>query len=143
MGAAEELLLKMVSGRGLLDARALWASLVGPYRLAMAQTCAVTLSQAAPTEIYKSMGSADGYVFVGVSLPADTAAISIPTLFSKSSEIGNNSSIPVSLSPAMIGGTFFPVGFSQLLMPAEQLYAQLTPAAPAPTQRVVVASVVF
>ncbi len=143
MGAAEEVLLKMVSGRGLLDARALWASQVGPLRLAMAQSRSVTLTQEGPTEIYKSMGTADAYVFVGVSLPADDPAITVPTIFSQSDSLGTNSSVPIALAPAMIGGTFFPVGFSQLLMPGEQLFAQLTPAAPVTTQRIVVSAVVF
>jgi hypothetical protein len=111
----------------------------------MAQTQAVTIRQNQAVEVFKSMGSADAYVFVGVSLPADDAAGvgGIPTIFSRESELGRNAAVPVTLVPVMVGGSFSPIGFTQLLQPAEQLYAQLTPAAPVTEQQILVASVVF
>lgn len=146
MGAAEEILLKLLSGRGLLDARALWATLVGPNRLAMAQAKSLTLHVDRSTELFKSMGAADAYVFIGVSLPAGDpgGAGGIPVLMGRDSELGVNTSIPSLISTIMIGGTFFPVGFTQLVMPGEQLYAKLAPpVAPGTTQQIVVSAVVF
>jgi hypothetical protein len=142
-----QMIQQLLSGQGLLEARVLWASLVGPHRLAMAQGRSVTLQQGETTEIYKNLGAADAVAFVGVSLPSDGNApgASVQTLFSGQDNLGVNTSIPVSLSQVMIGGTFFPIGFTQILTPDEQLFAQLNDTALGAnaTQRVVVKVVIF
>jgi hypothetical protein len=136
--------LQLDAGDGLLSARALWAALVGPHRLAMAQAKSTTLSQQQPVEITKILGAADAYVFVGVALPASVApGTAIPVIFSRESEPGENTGAPAVLIPSMVGGTFFQNGFGQLLQPGEQLYAKLATTSPVATQRVVVAKVMF
>lgn len=135
--------IQLDAGSGLLSARALWAALVGPHRLAMAQGTSVQLSQQNIAEVAKNMGSADAFVFVGVALPANTAiGTVIPAIFSRESEPGENTGMPTILTPAMPGMNIFN-GFSQLLQPGEQLYAKLATTSPVTVQRVVVSKVMF
>lgn len=132
------------SGKGLLDARALWAAVVGPHRLAMAQGKSVELGQEDPEQIAQNIGAADALKFVGVALPFDATAVPLATIFSREAQLGKNASAPYNLNGQMGGGGFGPTGFMQLLLPGEQLYALIAPVGGAPTsQRVVVAEVVF
>lgn len=135
-------ILQLLSGKGLLEARAIWAALVGPHRLALARSKAVTLSTTQAVEIYKNLAAADAVVFVGVSLPAGAAG-PIPVFFNASGEGGRNTGTPAALVSQMIGGTFINEGFTQILLPGDQLFGQLDPSAPAATQQVVVSAVVF
>ena len=136
--------LETFSGEGLADARALWAAIVGPHRLAIARSKSIELRQDAPAEIYKNIGAADGYIFVGVALPITAATNPLNVLFGDNGDmLGTNSNAPYVLNSQMGGGGFGPSGFMQLLLPGEQLYAQIvdTGIAAGTTQRVVVAAV--
>lgn len=142
-GAVPPFEIALAPGKGLLDARALWASVVGPHRLAMAKGSSVPLTNSRPEEIARNMGSAGALMFVGVSLPGATpapAAVSI--LFSKQEALGANASAPFNVNGQMGGGGFGPTGFMQLLLPGEQLFAQVAPGGPA-ALAVVVAQVQF
>ncbi len=136
--------LETFSGEGLASLRALWASIVGPHRLAIARSKSVQLRQDAPAEIYKNMGAADGYVMVGVALPVNAPTNPLSVVFGDNGDmLGINASAPYILTSQMGGGGFGPSGFMQLLLPGEQLYAQIvdTGIAAGTTQRVVVAAV--
>jgi hypothetical protein len=136
--------LRLDAGEGLLSARALWAALVGPHRLAMAQAKSVELFQQRTIEITKILGAADAYVFVGVALPASMPiGTAIPALFSRDSETGENTGMPTILTPTMPGMNVFTNGFAQLLQPGEQLYGKLAMTSPVASQRVVVAKAMF
>lgn len=135
--------IELASGKGLLSARALWASIVGPHRLAVAKGSSVTLSNSQAAVIAKNLGAADVYMFVGVALPgANPAPAALSVLFSREEALGINASAPFNINGQMGGGGFGPSGFIQMLMPDEQLFAQIAPGGPA-TQRVVVAQVQF
>lgn len=131
-------LITLNSGEGLLDERALRASSVGPYRLAMAQRASVMLQRDNTVEIYKNIGAADAYVFVGVGLPWNAAVSPLEVIFARDDQMGPNSGIPARLGGA-VNQTF---GFMQLLMPGEQLFAQITDPN-VEQQSVVVAAAVF
>ena len=135
---------KSDQGRGLLDARALWAAQVGPQRLAMARTASVVVTAADSVKITKNLGASDAYVFVGVSLPATSPAPFISMWLSREEALGDNSSAPFLITTQMgaHGGVGVIGGFTQLLQPGEDLYAQLVTGGPV-RQRVVVAAVVF
>lgn len=135
--------LETFSGRGLADARALWAAIVGPHRLAIARSKSIELRQDAGGEIYKNIGAADGYVLVGVALPISAPTNPLNVIFGDSDQLGINASAPFVLNSQMGGGGFGPTGFMQLLLPGEQLYAQIvdTSITSGATQRVVVAAV--
>lgn len=114
--------LQFDQGDGLLQARALWAAQVGPWRLAMAKGSAVELRNDRAEEIAKNMGAANAVMVVGVSFraggPFETA------LFGDQETLGENTSAPYSLSPNM--GPYGEVpGFVQILLPGEQIYGQL------------------
>lgn len=130
--------IEVVSGQGLLDARAMFASIVGPNRLAMAPRTTVTLKLSEGTLIAKNLGAADAYVLVGVGLPSNAAVNPLTTIFSKDPEMGFNNGLPVRLTDHV--STDFSI--LQLLLPGEALYAQITNAAVA-TQNVVVSTVQF
>jgi hypothetical protein len=139
--------LQSNSGRGLLDGRALWAAEVGRERLAMARTATFSLSLTDSVCITKNLGASDAYVFVGVSLPASAGVgLFMPVWLSREESLGDNSA-PFFLTSVMGklgGGVGVTGGFTQLLLPGEQLYAQMAPGGPLATgQRVVVAAVVL
>jgi hypothetical protein len=123
--------LDLDRGQGLLGARALWAGVVGPSRLAMAKGSSLQLGRDRPTEIAKNLGAADAVMFVGVSLamPDDTqTAVQFQqagALFGGDNQLGRNASMPTILLPSMPGYQFA-FGFTQILMPGEQLYGQLS-----------------
>ena len=135
----------LFSGQGLLDARALWASIVGPARLAVSQSAVVRLRPDQPEQLYKNLAGANVYVYLGVSLPGGALVATLGTLLSNSSNLGSNNSAPAVLVQSMISGNFFTTGFAQLLLPGEELYAQINDAAfPVGTsQNVVVATAIF
>jgi hypothetical protein len=134
--------LEFSSGRGLLDARAVWASVAGPHRLALTLTHSVEMRTDRAVQIIKNLGAADAYVFAGVALPFDAPLVPLPVFFGGSEQLGKNAGSPYLLTPQMGGGGFGVSGFMQLVLPGEQLYGQLAPGGPL-TQRVVVAEVVF
>jgi hypothetical protein len=114
--------------------------MVGPYRLAMAQKRTVILSNSRGVKVGDNIGAADAYAFVGVVLPADAPPL-LPIAFSKDDTIGASSGFPMILQP---GGTFGQFGggvFTQLLLPGEQLFAQILGAVA--EQRVLTAMVQF
>ena len=125
------------SGAGLLDARALWASIVGPQRLAMSQKKPVSLRNDTTVEIYKNLGASNAYVLVGVALPFNAPVKPLHIVFGKEDQLGFNSGLPVLLTDNQLNWNF-----TQLLMPGEQLFAQIMDAAVA-QQNVVVASAMF
>lgn len=135
--------LETFSGTGLASARALWATIVGPHRLAIARSKTITLRQDAGVEIYKSIGAADAYILVGVALPITAPTNPLSVIFGSSDLLGTNASAPYFLTSQMGGGGFGPTGFMQLLLPGEQLYGQIVDPgiAAGTTQSVVVAAV--
>lgn len=138
-----ESMLQLDSGKGLLDARAMWAAMVGPHRLAMANKYPFELYNNKATQLHRNLGADSAYVFIGVALPADVGVITLNTVFGKDDSLGANSGAPYVLSPQMGGGGFGPNGFMQLLLPGEELYAQIVGPG-MPTQvRVTVAKVIF
>lgn len=137
MAGAQKITLE--SGAGLLDARALWASVVGPQRLAMAARKAVTLLNTEAVEVYKNLGASDAYVLVGIALPAEPGGLSsLQVILGKEDQLGFNAGWPVLVFPT--GQPVYQV--SQLLLPGEQLFAQIADPAVA-QQNIVVAAVTF
>ena len=131
-------------GAGLLSAKAIWASIVGPQRLAMSKRVSLQLTNTETRLVYKNLGAADAYVFVGVALPADYTGAPLVTAFSRDDEIGVNTGMPAIITPHMGGGGLAPSGFMQMLMPGEQLYARIVdPAFGGGEQRFVVANASF
>jgi hypothetical protein len=145
MDGQERMIIELTHGRGLLDARALWASIVGPHRLAMTTKRTVELRVDRAVEIARNIGLADAFVFVGVSLPANAPTIPLLILTGQEETLGESTSGSQVLTNQMGGGAFAPSGFMQLLQPGEQLFAQINDPAVAAgfTQRVVVAAVTF
>lgn len=130
--------IKIRSGAGLLDMRAIYASIVGPGRLAMTQRNMVAMRNDESVQIAKNLGAADAYVFVGVALPQNSATNPLLVLFSKDEVLGFSTALPARLTD-QVNHSF---SFMQLLLPGEQLYGQIVSGGPV-TQHVVVASVVF
>ena len=131
------------SGKDLLDARALWASIVGPQRLAMSQGAPINLFNNAPAKIHKNLGASKAYVFIGVALPPDSPFATLQVAFGRSDSLGANQSAPYILNGQMGGGPFAPSGFMQLLLPGEDLFAQIVQAGGPAAARVTVAKVMF
>ena len=140
---AEEIWIQLFSGRGNLDARALWASIVGRYRLAHGEKKVVTLATAKGVQLVaRNIGSAGVYQMVGVSLPAGAPVDPVPVVFSSQSSTGTNTGIPVRLtaamgqqdagSPVVGGGSYMAV-----LQPGDELYAIVAPGGPASLKLVV------
>jgi hypothetical protein len=144
-GDQQRMIIELTHGRGLLDARALWATIVGPHRLAMSITRSVRLRTDDPVEIAKNIGSADAFVFVGVALPVNAPINPLRVIAGPGDSLGFNNSAPQILTAQMGGGAFAPTGFMQLLQPGEQLYMLINDVAfPAGTEQgVIVATVTF
>jgi hypothetical protein len=137
MDGSQPRTITLESGAGLLDARALWASIVGPQRLAMARRTPVTLRNNETASIYKNLGGSDVYVLVGVALPFPAPTKPLAVAFGYEDQIGFNTGLPVLLTDSQVNFTF-----TQLLMPGEQLFAQIMNPAVA-QQNVVVATAMF
>ena len=135
---SKDIHITLESGNGLLDARALWASIIGPNRLAMAQRTAVTLQRAVAVEVAKNLGASDAYIYVGVALPQNAPVNPLQVVFSRDDSTGRNTGLPAHLVDR-VNQTF---SFMQLLAPGEQLFAQITDAN-VEEANVVVATVVF
>lgn len=132
-------ILELDAGRGLLSARAIWASVVGPQRLAMSPRKAVKLTNTEGAEIYKALGAANGYVLVGVALPFNASPNPLTVVFGRDQELGFNQGLPVRLTDNQLNWAF-----TQLLLPGEQLFAQImTNPGPPIFQNVVVAAAIF
>lgn len=125
-------------GLGLLSAEAYWASVVGPQRLAMAARKPVPLNNTAGTEIYKVLGASNGYVLVGVALPFNFPN-PLQVAFGTDEQLGFNTGWPFTLIGNQNAHIF---QFTQLLLPGEQLFAQIMDPA-VPKQNVVVAAAIF
>ena len=143
MDDRKNMLLEITDVVGLGNARALWASIVGPYRLAMADKKSVRLTPDNGVQLYKNIGAAEGYVLVGVALPIGAPINPLAIIAGDGEQLGTNSGTPQILTNQMGGGGLSVSGFMQLLLPGEQLYAQIVDPAfpPNTTQQVVVASV--
>ena len=128
--------IELVSGKGLLDARALWASVVGPQRLAMAQKTVARLTNTNAVEIFKGLGASDAYVFVGVGLPFSASMATLNVVFGRDESLGTNSGYPQILTKSVVN-----FAFTQLVLPGEQLFCQITDAVA--QQNAVVAAVMF
>jgi len=128
--------IEMVSGKGLLDARALWASIIGPQRLAMAQKSVAKLINTGATEITKNLGASNAYVFVGVGLPFSASMATLNVVFGRDESLGTNSGYPQLLTKSPTN-----FAFTQLVLPGEQLFCQITDAVA--QQNVVVSAVMF
>jgi len=138
----EGLPFKLDEGRGLLSARALWASIVGPQRLAMTEQISKLLLPEQPVELFSNIGAADAYVFIGVCLPVNSLLATVSVLLSRGDVLGFNTAAPFLLNRVMGSGQV--AGFMQLLQPGEQIYGQVVdPAVGVAGQRVVVAAVTF
>jgi hypothetical protein len=136
--------LELDAGEGLLSARALWAAIVGPHRLAMATGTSKTLFTSKSTEVAKNIGAANVYVFVGISLPPGAEVSPLTVYLSREPDLGKNASATYLLNGQMGGGGFGPSGFMQLLGPGEQLFAKIAEDLGAPeTQKIVVSQVQF
>ena len=125
------------SGEGLLDARALWASIVGPQRLAMAQKASVKLFNGKSAQIFKNLGASAAYVLIGVALPFNAPVKPLNTVFGTGEGLGFNTGLPVVLTDNQLNWSF-----TQLLLPGEQLFAQIMDGA-VQNQNVVVAATMF
>ncbi len=112
------------SGRGLLDARAHWACVVGPERLAMAPKHSALLKVTESTKLSENIAAADVYVFVGIIFPL-VSDIPLTALLSKDSEMGLGSAVASQLQPAGQFGSAIGI-FTQLLLPGEQLFGRLS-----------------
>lgn len=120
-------------GFGVLSARALWASLVGPHRLAMSPRKIVNLKAGDSTELTKNLGASDAYVLVGLAALPGQGSVNI--FLGRDPNLGNGS-WPVSL---LTGGANVD-RVTVLLMPGEQLFAQEQNGLATP---IVVASAIF
>ncbi len=131
-------LITLNPGEGLSSMRALWAAIMGPYRLAMSRRQPVLLTNTEGTEIAKNIGVADAYVFIGVALPQNAAVNPLQVIFSRDGDSGRNTGLPCRLVDS-VNQSF---SFMQLLLPGEQLYCQITDIN-VPQASVVVAEAVF
>ena len=142
MDNQKNMLLEITDIPGLGNARALWASIVGPYRLAMATKTPVRLNANNGVLIKKNIGAGQGYVLVGVALPITAVVSPLAVIAGDSEQLGTNSGTPQIITRHMGGGGQSVAGFMQLLLPGEQLFAQIVdPAFTASEQQVIVASV--
>jgi len=139
MDGSKAMHIQLNSGSGLLDARALWACLVGPQRLAMAQSAVVTLLRDRAVEVANNLGAAECYVFIGVGLPQNAAVNPLQVVFSREESTGRNTGLPSRLIDQVNGFSF---SFTQLLLPGEQIFGQITDAA-VERQNIVVVKAVF
>ena len=134
------------SGAGLLDARAMWASLVGPYRLAMAQRRLVRLEGVKGVEIAKNLGASNVYLFVGVHLVPDGDGSSLSVRFGLDEELGGNA-LPFRLinvaGSVVSGATPALERFGQIVLPGEQLFMRADGVAESAVNQIVVSTVMF
>ena len=126
-------LLSQDQGYGVLSARALWASLVGPHRLPMSPRKIVQIPQGNAAELTKNLGTSDAYVFVGIA--AQPGQGGLPIFLGRDNNLGNGS-WPVILT--LGEANQYPV--TALLMPGEQLFAQTQDGSAA---AIVVAAAIF
>ena len=136
MGTIEQL-IEVLHGNGMLSLRAYWASVVGPQRLAMATRRVIELTTSDTARIYGNLGTADAYVFVGVSLPFNAPVNPLTVVFAKEDKTGFNTGLPVRLTDNQVN-----YGFTQLLLPGEELFCQIM-GGNIEKQNVVVATAVF
>jgi hypothetical protein len=113
-----------ITGKGLLDARALWASIVGQQRLAMGAKQSFVVKANQSVKIGDNIGAADAYVLLGVAGTETTPGTPTFVLFSKDDIIGEGSGIPYMFG--IFGASPAPPPFTQLLLPGEQLFVQLS-----------------
>jgi len=98
MDDRKNMLLEITDVVGLGNARALWASIVGPYRLAMADKKSVRLTPDNGVQLYKNIGAAEGYVLVGVALPIGAPINPLAIIAGDGEQLGTNSGTPQILS---------------------------------------------
>jgi hypothetical protein len=137
-GDEKDVTISLTHGRGLLGIRALWASIIGPNRLAMSQRKAVTLKLNEAVLIAANIATADSIMFVGVALPQNSPVNPLQAIFSRDDQLGRNTGLPVRLVDQVNQSW----SFMQVLLPGEQLFAQITDNA-VQSQNVVVATAVF
>lgn len=132
-----ESVVELLAGRGQLSLRAYLACVVGPQRLAMAVRKVVELTNKDTAQIYRNSGAGDAYVLVGVALPFNAQVNPLKVVFAKEDKTGFNTGLPIILTDNQIN-----FGFTQLILPGEDLYCQIM-GAPIASQNVVVAAAVF
>lgn len=147
MGTGRDIILEMLSGYGNLDARALWAGIVGRYRLTHGDKVAFVVRQDRPLQVANNVAKHGVYKFVGISLPVGAPVNPLSVLFTQDEKVGANTAIPVRLTdamgnqdagaPAVGGGAFYAI-----LQPGEQLFAQL-PTGAVTTANLVITRVSF
>jgi hypothetical protein len=103
----------------------------------MSQRTSVRLSSTQTREVFKSLGAANAYVLVGVGLPFDAPVNPLQVVFGKDDQLGSNTGLPIRLTDSVVS-----FSFTQLLLPGEQLYAQIMDMAVA-EQNIIVASAMF
>jgi len=128
-GAHLEMLGDLLPGRGNLDLRMLFASIIGPRRLAFGAKSTIKVSEQTPTLIARNNQGTHPW-FVAVSLSIDIAG-PIKILFSNGPVLDKGSAIPILLTnnTGQSGSTF-----ETTLGPGDELFAQCDPSVPGGTQ---------
>lgn len=111
-------------GAGNMDIRAYTAAVLGPARAAFGTKSVPTLQEAQPTRIAVNSGSTHQVAFVAVTLsPLDTSGPKLAIFDSQSNPGG--SSMPSVLDRTL--GAAAGLGYTAVLLPGDELYAQSLP----------------
>ncbi len=126
-------IISLISGKGILDIRALIANVVGPSRLPMGGKSTYQLKTMEPTQLATNIAAADAYVLLGIAAESGQDPSGAPGLLGYEGQLGKNS-WPVQFLPS---GNIYPI--VTLLLPGEELFGQATAA----DVRIVVSQVTF
>lgn len=116
--------IRIEPGTGNLDVRAYIAALLGPQRAAFGTKSFRTLSEGAGIRLGSNSPAGKQVSFIAVTLGGSDVGGPRIAIFDGQSALGA-SSIPASLNRTL--GSFAGTGFSSVLLPGDELYAQSAP----------------
>jgi|GEM_PF-3913460 len=111
-------------GTGNLDVRAYIAALLGPQRAAFGNKGTRQLIEGQPTRLATNAPAGRQVSFIAVTLLAADAGGPRIVMFDGESNLGSNS-LPVTLDRTL--GSYAGVGFTSVLLPGDEVYAQPAP----------------
>jgi hypothetical protein len=114
-------IIDTIPGMGNLDARMLWAAVVGPMRVCHGTDKTLNLAANTPVQVASNPAPSDRVMFVGVSLPIGAAGPA-PLVFSRTSDVLGAANVPAVLEPRI--GAPAGISFQAVLAPGEELYVQ-------------------
>lgn len=114
-------------GTGETNIRALLASLIGPFRVAHGTHQSYRLQRGTPVLVGGNKSNAGQAAYCAFALRQGQGGVNAAVLFNSSSSMGAATTVPTVLAEAMGPTVFF--AFSAILLPNDQIYAQLVDAA--------------